>query len=98
MGTDMDSQCATCANWGKVGGGDWVPYGMGSTRLPFEYGCKEDESGRLEEAAMKFQCSEYKECPRCPKHPNQYITTDGGCNECECETWREMDESVFERR
>jgi hypothetical protein len=71
---------------------------MGSARLPFEYGCRRDESGELEQEALKSQCSEYKECPRCPKHPDQYITPDGGCGECENEAWMGIDDSAFERR
>lgn len=98
MSVGMDSQCTTCINWGKVGGGDWVPYGIGNAQLPYEYGCKEDESGELEKLAFEFKCPKYHECPKCPKHPDQYITADGGCAECEAEAWMNISDTAFQRR
>lgn len=102
MSAGMDSQCATCKFWGVVGGGDWVPYGSSGAHLPYEYGChyefSGDEDEELEEKALQFECPKYEELPRCPKHPDQYVTNDGGCAECEYEAWMGTSDTAFERR
>ena len=86
----MNSKCETCQLYGVVDGGDIVPYGSTTTRLPEVCGCTEewdtDEDGNEIDTV---DCSHYQELPRCKKHSGEYLDLRAGCSQCEHEYYEE---------
>lgn len=86
----LTKKCGSCQLYGVIDGGDVVPYGSTTARLPEYYGCMEEHDGNEDgEPVDTSNCTHYKELPRCPKHPKEYITYRGGCAECEHEFYKE---------
>jgi len=89
--------CETCTNL-KVTGGDIVPYGSTTARLPDDWDCNapwegDDADDKIEALFCNESriCPHYKELPKCPKHPNQHIDGRYGCGACENEAYAKME-------
>lgn len=82
----MQERCRTCQLYGLVVGGDVVPYGSTTARLPEVYGCIEEYDGDEDGYEVDTSnCSHYVEIPKCTKHPTEYAWSRSGCNACEAE-------------
>ena len=83
-------KCRTCQTFGVVEGGDIVPYGSTTARLPEYYGCLEgyDYNDTGEQIDVS-KCTHYKELPKCSKHPNDYVYPRAGCGACETDYYEE---------
>ena len=89
-------QCNVCKDAVEEGG-DWVPYGMGSTQLPTYMVCNSDNPAinwddpnfNLESLADNGECPYFNPLPKCPEHPEQYIYPKCGCGECMYKAYEE---------
>lgn len=86
----MQERCKTCQLYDVIEGGDIVPYGSTTARLPEVYGCIEEHDGDEDGNEIDTSnCAHYVEIPKCKKHPTEYDWGRCGCSACEAEYYEE---------